>query len=217
MAVQGRAQEDEQVGLERERARRARLVPVAARRRLGRGGGDLAPAKDLARVRDGAGEPLCDAEAVVAEALGVVPHGALGALEAADKQDAAVALDDALDDLGRAPQGREGLAQVDVRDAGAGAVHEREGGAVRVGRRVTEVGPGGDEVRGRDGGRGGRAVQRVVRLEGRVAVLGRAELGEDVGCGHESCLESAQCSHTSWAGSQQSREKAPEGRGGEGG
>ena len=72
------------------------------------------------------------AKAVLAEALGVLPHGAFGALEAPDKDDDPVALDDAAHDLGRAAEVREGLAEVDVRDGGARAVDEGEEGAVRV-------------------------------------------------------------------------------------
>lgn len=179
--VQGRREEDEQVGLERQRGQfRAAPTCTAAPPRTTVSGcvglrcRDLGPAKDLFRVRDGAGEPLGDAVAVLSEALGVEPHGLFGALEAADKEDLAVALDDALDDLGGAAEGGEGLAEVDVGDTLAGAVDEGEGGAVGVLAAVAEVGAGGDEVRGGQVARVRRAVEVVVRLEGVVAALGRA-------------------------------------------
>lgn len=107
--VESRREEDEQAGLEARRrhlARHAWGPTFAASCYLLR---DLAPSKHLLGVRDRPREPLGHAVPVLAETLRVLPHGPLGALETADKDDDAVALDDASDDFGGAAQVGEGL------------------------------------------------------------------------------------------------------------
>lgn len=146
MLVQGRTKQDQQTRLEAHRAPRSllpRQLPLLLARLR-----DLAPPKHLLRVADRPRQPLGHAVPVRAQALGVAEDGLVGPLEAADEDDGAVGLDDVLDDLGRAAEGGEGLAEVEEGEVGAGAVDLGERGAVGELGGVAEVGAGGEEVRG---------------------------------------------------------------------